>query len=404
MAEYSYVAIDRFGKNVRGTIQAKDIERVKTKLKNDGLTLVDIREANLFNRDIAITLNKKIKPRELSIYCRQLASILNAGVNISEALEMLADQTENPVLRAGTETARTAVEQGEPFAAALRLSPKIFPSMMIYMVEAGEATGNIDGALERMAIQFDKNDRLQRMINKAMNYPKVLVFVTIGVLLVMALYVIPQFEETFATLGAELPGLTKAVMAFSRFIIDRWYIALIIIVAAIIGVKLAKRTKGGEKFFDTLKFKIPVLGPFFRKSYAARFCRTLATLVSAGLPITTALEIAGKTIDNVVYAEAIGHCKSEVEQGVSVSIPLKRCGLFPPMVHQMIKIGEDTGRLEEMLEKVAEYYELEVEVATDTLSTILEPLVIVAMGVIIGIIVVALYLPLIGTYSELENL
>lgn len=404
MAEYSYNAVNNQGKEIKGSMQAKDIDRVRAKLKADGMIPVSIREQSMLTKDINISLGNPVKPRDLSVFCRQFTSILRAGVMITEALNMLSEQTNNKPFRKAIKETRAAVEKGETLGNAMRLNRKVFPAMLINMIDAGEASGNLDTALSRMAIHFEKSAKLRGLIRKALIYPIVLICVAIIVVIVMSVYVIPKFAVMFESMGSELPAVTKVVMSISDFFINKWYVAIIIIVSVALAWKLFVKTEIGEMATGKLKMKLPIFGSLIIKNYSARLARTLSTLTGAGISITTAIEITGKSMSNLCIKKALDKTKKEVEQGVNLSEPIRKCGLFPPMVHQMIKIGEETGNMEEMLDKVAEYYEEEVEIATQSLTALMEPLIIVVLGVIVGVLVLALYQPMISMYGSMDSL
>lgn len=404
MAEFSYVAIASDGKEKKGSMEAVDEAFVKAKLKNEGLIPIKVTAQNMLTRDINISIGNSIKPRDLSIFCRQFNSILNAGVTVVEALGMLGEQTENKVFKKAIGETKTAVEKGETLSDAMSVHKNVFPSLMINLVEAGESSGSLDTAFGRLAIQFEKQSKLSGLVKKAMIYPIILVVVAVVVVIIMSVAVIPKFAEMFSDMGSELPTITKFVLAISDFLIYKWYLLIIIVAGIVGGCKLFAETDKGKHVFGTLKIKLPVFGKLSIKSSSASFSRTLCTLVSSGLSLSDALDITARSMDNILFKEAIDNAKTEVERGVSLSEPIKDANLFPPMVYHMLRIGEETGNIEGMLEKVAEYYEEEVELTTQSLTAALEPLIIVVMGVIVGVLVLAIYMPMINMYSGLENL
>ncbi len=404
MAEYSYTAVNKQGKEVKGSLQAKDSERVRSKLKADGLLPVSIKEQSVFTKDINISFGSPVKARDLSVFCRQFTSILRAGVMITEALTMLGDQTNNKAFKKAIIETKAAVEKGETLGNSMRLNRKVFPAMMINMIDAGEASGNLDIALSRMATHFEKSAKLRALIKKALIYPVVLICVAVIVVIIMSVYVIPKFATMFESMGTELPAITRAVMGISDFFMNKWYVALIAVGLFIVAWKAFTKTEFGDMTISKFKMKAPIFGTLVVKNYSARLARTLSTLTGAGISITTAIEITGKSMSNLCIKKALDKTKKEVEQGVNLSEPIRKCGLFPPMVHQMIKIGEETGNMEEMLDKVAEYYEEEVEIATQSLTALMEPLIIVVLGVIVGVLVLALYQPMITMYGGMDSL
>lgn len=404
MGQYTYVAITPQGKEKKGNLEAGDEAKAKAILKKDGLLPISITPANALNRDINISFGAPVKPRELAVFCRQFQSILNAGVTIVEALKMLSEQTENKIFQKALFETVTAVEQGETLGNAMRQNPKIFPDILINLVDAGEASGSMDKAFARMATHFEKSARTKALVKKAMIYPIVLVCVALVVVIIMSVFVFPQFANMFADMGSDLPGITKMVMAFSDFLIKRWYVLIAVVVIFIVVIKTFASTNVGKHVFGRLFIKMPMFGKMNVKNASAMFARTLSTLVSSGMSISESLTITARSMGNVLFRDALEEAKLEVEQGVGLSKAIKECGLFPPMVCHMLSIGEETGNIEEMLTKVAEYYEEEVEIQTQSLSAAMEPMIIVVMGGIVAFLVLAMYMPMIDMYSNMDNL
>lgn len=404
MAEYVYTAVSKDGKKTKGTIEAPNLERARAMVRNQGLTPTKVSEATMFNKEINISIGSPVKPRDLSVFCRQFESILNAGVTIVQALEMLAGQTENKVFAKAISDVQTDVKKGSSLSEAMRSRPKVFPELLVNMVEAGEASGNLENAMNRMSVQFEKNAKLTALIKKAMIYPIVILIVAFGVLILMSIVVIPQFAKMFATMGSELPLITRMVMAFSNFLIHRWYILIVIVGAVLFGLISFGKTETGKVVYGTMAIKAPIFGKLVVKSNSASFARTLSTLVCAGISISDSLEIASRSIKNILFRRVLVDARREVEQGVPLSTPLRRSGMFPLMIPQMIGIGEETGNIDGMLTKAADYYEDEVEIATASLTTMMEPLIIVVLGVIVAVLVLAMYMPMISMYKGLDNL
>lgn len=404
MENYVYTAVGKDGKKVKGTVSATSESRAMAALKEQGLLPTKVEKETVFNKELSISIGSPVKPRDLSVFCRQFQSLLAAGVGIVEALEMLSDQTENKVFAKTIRETQGAVQKGSTLAEAMRESPKVYPSLLINMIEAGEASGSLETALERMSVQFEKSAKLKALVKKAMMYPIVIIIVAFAVLIAMSVIVIPQFVEMFESMGSELPMITKAVMAFSDFIIHKWYLVILIAVIAAIAVRMFAKTEVGQVFFGTVSMKLPIFGKLAVKNASASFARTLSTLIGAGISLSDALEITGRSMKNILFKRALIEAKKEVEQGSNLSDPLRKCGLFPLMIPQMIRIGEETGNIDGMLMKTADYYEDEVEIATASLTTLMEPLIIVVLGVIVGVLVLAMYMPMISMYSGLENL
>ncbi|MBQ9119275.1 MAG: type II secretion system F family protein [Lachnospiraceae bacterium] len=404
MPQYTYIAVTPQGKEKKGKIDASDEAKAKAILKKDGMVLLSLSEASMLEKDINITIGNPVKARDLGVFCRQFQSILNAGVTIIEALRMLGEQTENKAFAKAILETAAHVGKGETLADAMRQNPKIFPAILINMVEAGEASGSMDTSFARMATHFEKTAKTQAMIRKAMIYPVVLMLVAVVVVIIMSVVVFPKFSTMFESMGSELPGITKMVMGLSDFLVESWYILLLVVVLLVVVLKVFQTTPAGKHVFGWLAMKAPVFGKMNVKSASANFARTLSTLVSSGMSISEALEITARSMGNIWYQEALEKAKLEVEQGVGLSVALKACELFPPMVYQMLNIGESTGNVETMLDKVAEYYEEEVEMQTQGLSAAMEPMIIVVMGVIVAVLVLAMYMPMIQMYGDAGNL
>lgn len=404
MASYGYEAIDKTGKEVKGSIEAETMEKARTDLKGQGMTVLNLTEQNALTKDINIDFGGKPTARDLGVFCRQFVSMVRAGVTILDALKMLADATENKKLKKAIQEVRISTEKGESLANSLAEHPKIFPSMMINMVAAGEASGSLDKSMERMATQFERSNKTKALVKKAMTYPVVLCIVAIIVVIIMLLVVIPNYAEMFADLGSDLPGITKAVMAASDFIAAKWILLIIIVVAFAFVLIQFKASDTGKHVFGKLALKIPAIANLVTKSASAQMARTLSTLMGAGVPLVEAVEIVAKTMENVWFKEALLNAKDEITIGRPLSEPLQSCGLFPPMVYHMVRIGEETGNTEEMLDKLADYYEEEVEMAVQTVMAAMEPMIILVMAAIVGVLIAACMAPMLKLYQDLGNL
>lgn len=404
MASYGYEAVDKAGKIVKGSVEADNEEKAKAEVKQQGLTLLEIKAQSALTKDINIQIGGKPKPRDLSVFCRQFVAMTKAGVSILEALRMLSEQTENQKLREATDGVRVSVEKGETLAHSLAEYPKIFPSLLVNMVAAGESSGSLDVALERMAVQFEKSAKTQSLVKKAMIYPIVLCIVMVAVVIVMLVVVIPNYVNMFADMDAELPGITKAVMVASDFIIGKWFILVPAIVVIVLAIRTFAKTDAGRHVFHGLKLKIPAMKNLEVKSASAMMARTLSTLLAAGVPLIEAVDIVANTMENVYFKEALDNCKNEIIIGQPLSRPLEECGLFPPMVYHMTRIGEEAGNTEEMLTKLADYYDEEVEMAVQSLMAAMEPAIIVVMAGVVGVLIGACMAPMLSMYEALDNL
>ena len=404
MAQYSYKIIDKAGKTKKGTIEAENIDKARTSLKAEG-SILSLEEASALIKDINISFGKKkkVKVRDLGVFCKQFMSILQAGIGMVDALDMLAQQTNSKVLKEALKNVKDNVQKGDTLNMAMRKEGTVFPSLLLNMVEAGEASGSLEVALDRMSTHFDKDARLKGMVKKAMMYPIVLIIVTIVIAAIMLIKVLPSFASTFASMGSDLPGYTKFIMGLSDSLIDTWYIWIIAIVGIMFAYKAYAKTEKGSRVIGNIKLKMPILGDLFTKTECARFSRTLSTLLAAGMPLIEAIETTGKTLDNVIFKDALADAVDQVQRGAPLSAPIKASGIFPNMVVHMLSIGEESGNVEEMLVNVAEYYDEEVTLATDSATAMMEPLIIVVMAVVVIGIIAAIYAPILSMYTLAEG-
>ena len=404
MPGYSYVAVDQRGKEKRGKIDAENRDAVAQQLKKDGLFPVEIKEQGILNKDIDLSIGKKVKPRDLSVFCRQFVSITQAGVPMKEALQMMTEQTENKWLKKATADVLLNVEKGNTLADSMAAISDVFPPMLVNMVAAGESSGSLDMSFERMATHFEKEAKLKATIRKATIYPIILIFAVIGVVAVMLLYVIPIFIDMFADLDIEMPALTMGVMNLSKWTASHWYVILVVVAAVVAEYRLIYNTDQGRLKIDYIKMKIPLFGKLTVKSACAQFARTMSTLMGAGISTTECLDTCTKIINNIHYKNALQKAKEEVMKGIPLSEPLAASEVFPPMVCHMTGIGEETGNMEEMLNKLADYYDEEVEITTQSVLAAMEPLIIVFMALIVGTLVIAVIMPIRTMYEGLGNL
>ncbi len=404
MASYGYVAINQAGKTIKGTLDVDSLDKAKNDLKQQGLTLVEIKEETLLTKEISLEIGGFPTPRELSVFCRQFVSMTKAGVPMVAALKMLQEQTENKRLRAAVEGVRVNVEKGETLANSLAKYPKIFPSLLVSMVEAGESSGSLDIAIERMASQFEKSAKTTALVKKAMIYPIIVCIVAIAVVIVMLVVVIPNYTSMFADLGTDLPGITKAVAAASDFIITKWFILLPVVIALVIVLKTFFSTDLGKHISHAVQLKFPATRNLVVKQASSQVARTMSTLLAAGVPLAEAVEIVGNTMQNVYFREGMEQCKKDITVGRPFSYALEDTNLFPPMVYHMTRIGEESGNTEEMLSTLADYYDEEVEMAVQSLMAAMEPMIIVVLAGIVLVLVGACMAPMLTMYQSLENL
>lgn len=399
MAQYNYKAMDKNGKAKKGSIEAINLDKAKEKLKSEGLIVQDIKEQGAGKKGGG----KKVKDKDLAVFCKQFSAVLKAGVTIISALEMMSEQLENKTLKRALQEAQAYVQKGGTLADAFKLNPKVFPPIMINMTAAGEMSGNLEICFDRLTTHFETANALHSKVKGAVTYPIVILIVVVAVVAVLLVGVIPQFSQMFDDLGSELPAATQMLVNLSNFLQHKWYILVIIVAAIVFGLKAFGKTEPGSLMYAKIGIKFPLFGNLTIKSAAATFSRTMATLMASGISLIDAVEQVAKMINNRIIREALLDAKTQIAKGVPLSKPLRDCGIFPPMLPQMTKIGEETGNIEDMMDKVADYYEMEVNDATDALTAAMEPLIIVIMGVVVGGIVMAIYSPMLSMYDAVDN-
>ena len=396
MASFAYSAINAQGVELSGEISASDVPAAREQLRVKGLLAQSIQELSTGAGvgSTNISFGKPIKAKSLQIFSRQFATMIEAGLSVVGALVILEDQTDDQGLVKVVSELRRDVEGGLLLSEAMSRHPKVFSRLYIAMVEAGEAAGILDIVLDRVAFQIEKQEAIRRRVKSAMVYPTmVLIFATL-VLIGMLMFLVPIFVKIFSQLNGQLPTLTRYVVTVSDLLRNRPYIVLLIPLG-IWGFFRWKKTETGRQNWDRFKLKVPMrIGDTVLKVTMARFSRTLSTLVAAGVDIIKALEITGQTAGNWVIEDALAGVRARVHEGVPIAQPLVENPVFPPMVAQMVKIGEETGELEKMLSKIADFYEDEVDAAVQSLTSIVEPIMMIGVGVMVGIIIISMYLPM----------
>ncbi len=403
MPTYQYIAIDQKGAKKKGKMEASDPARVERTLKLEGLIPVSVKESMIADTTVSVT-GKSASARELGVFCRQMVSLLNAGVSVVDSFGMLADQTENKTMRAALRDVMQNVAKGENLGISLRAHPNVFNNMLVNMVEAGEASGSLETSFDRVATQFEKDAKLTGSIKKALVYPIVVLIVAIAVIIVMLRFVIPNFVGMFADMGTDLPALTKWVMAMSNWVGENFIVIIGVVIALVIGWRIFSSSATGQVIIGRVSMKAPIVGPVVTKTAAARFARTMSSLLSAGISIVDSLEITSKNMPNVLYKDAMIYAKDEVSKGVQLTVPIQKCGLFPAMICHMVKIGEDTGNIEEMLDRSAGYFEEEVEAAVDAMMAAMEPAIIILLAGIVGVLLGACLMPMMTLYDNLSGM
>jgi type IV pilus assembly protein PilC len=395
MAAFAYSAINSLGAESTGQISAPDVNAAREVLRQKGLRAVSLSEIGAAGGASRKRKQKSIKLRYLQVFSRQFATMIDAGLNVVASLVILEQQTDDKNLAAVIREVRADVEGGMLLSQAMARHPNAFDRLYISMIEAGEAAGILDTVLDRVAIQIEKEMKIRRRVKGAMIYPLVVLTFAILTLIGMLLFLVPVFQKIFSDLGGDLPTLTKIVVAASDLVRGYWFILFPAMGLSVWGFLRWKKTPSGRQVWDRFKLRVPGgIGKVVLKVTVARFTRTLATLVAAGVDIIKALEIAGQTAGNWVIESALADVRTKVQQGVPIAEPLIEDPVFPPLVSQMVKIGEETGELEKMLDKIADFYEDEVDTSIASLTSIIEPLMMMGVGLIIGVIVIAMYLPM----------
>ena len=401
MAQYEYTAKNATsGQILKGTMDVPSRDEVIAFIRKNRMILVSVREAP---KQIAFKMpGGGVKTRDVVIFTRQFATMINAGLPLVQSLSILAQQTENKILKDITKAVVYDVEAGNTLADALAKHPKAFTGLYVNMVAAGEAGGILDTILLRLATFLEKNDALVRKVKGALVYPAVIITVAIIAVAVLLIFVIPTFSSMFASVNMELPLPTRVVISASDILTRFWWAIIGGAIALVLGIRSYYSTPDGRKNIDGMLLKAPVLGDLLRKSAVSRFTRTLGTLISSGVSILDGLEITAKTAGNRVVHDAVMQSRQSIAGGETIAGPLQTSGVFPPMVISMISVGEQTGGLDEMLTKIADFYDAEVDVAVSALLSLMEPVMIVVLGVIVGGMVVAMYLPIFDMMNAIQ--
>jgi len=395
MSLYKCNVVDSAGKKQKISKDAESRAEIVDYLKQNKYVIINVNEMeDSINLGGVFTNNKKIKSKDLSVFCKQLYAMLKAGVTIVTSLEILKQQTENKKLSRIIGYMYEDLQKGNTLSEALSKHKEVFPEIFISMVEAGELSGNIDIIMNRLSSHFEKEYKIENKVKSAMTYPMILAVVAAAVVVFLLTTIMPTFVEMYSSSGVELPGITKVMIALSDFIKNRWYILVLFIIGIMFLVSALKKSSKVQYQVDYYKLRVPVLKNLVLKIATSRFTRTLSTLMGSGVPLLQALETVSGVTGNTYVKSKILEVKEDVRRGLPLSQPLKKQNLFPPMVHNMIKIGEDSGSIEEILDKTADFYDEEVETAIQRATALLEPLMIVIMAVVIGFIVIAMVVPM----------
>lgn len=402
MSEFAWEARTRAGELRKGTMEGGDAEAIRSRLRQQQLNPVKVKRRLNLN----LNVGSGIAIKELVTFTRLFGTMIDAGLPLVQALEILADQQKNKRFKAVLMDVKSSVEQGSNFSDALRRHPRIFDELFVNLVAAGEAGGLLDTIMARLSVYLEKRQKLRRQIKSALTYPSIVIVIAAAVMVVLLTFVIPSFETMFKELGggkAELPGLTQGVISASQNFVTALPYLTVGLVILVVGFAQAYRTPRGKRFFHGMLLKLPVLGDVLKKIAVARFTRTLGTLLSSGVPILDALSICAKSSGNVVVEQAIDDVGIRISEGKNMAEPLARTGIFPHMVVQMIGVGEQTGALDQMLNKIADFYEDETDVAVAQLTTMLEPILMVGVGGMVGFVLISMYLPMFSLAGNIQG-
>ena len=395
MAAFAYNAINAEGLELFGEVHAPSLDAAREQLRVRGLLADHLEELPASGEDGVRTALKKVKPKSLQVFSRQFATMIEAGLNVVSALNILQEQTDDKYLALVVSEVRADVEGGSLLSQALARHPKVFSNLYVSMVEAGEAAGILAEVLDRLAVQIEKEANIKRRVKGAMIYPCLVITFAFLVLTAMLLFLVPVFQTMYKQLGGSLPTLTQWIITASDLLRQRWYVIFPSIAIAFISFFRWKKSERGRRRWEAFKLRIPMkIGDIVLKVTMARFSRTLATLVAAGIDIIKALEITASAAGNWVVEDALNGVREKVHRGVPIAQPLVEHPVFPPMVSQMVKIGEETGELDAMLGKIADFYEEEVDASISALTSIIEPIMMIGVGVVVGIVIISMYLPM----------
>ncbi|MBB3108730.1 type IV pilus assembly protein PilC [Paenibacillus phyllosphaerae] len=403
MAQFAYHVKSGSGKQLKGKMTAVDKSSAVEELRKRGLVVLSVEEERNTILNMDIYIGNPVKVQHFIIYCRQFATLIRAGVTILDATHILAMQTESKPLKKALTEVHASLLRGNAFSMSVMEHKKIFPSMFTNMIRAGEESGDIEGTLERLAIFFEKQHMTREKIKSALTYPTVVGLLAIAAVIYLLKAVVPQFVTMFESMDAELPAITKAVMALSNSISNQWYFWVIGLVAILVAYFLVRRTPIGAYYIDVVKLKLPVFGKLSQKGVIAQMARTMSSLYASAVPMLQALTIVEEIVDNKVVSKYIRQSADSLRKGNPLSDPLKKAWVFPPLVTQMIAIGEETGSLDLMLSKVADFYEMDVENTVDRLKSLIEPLLLVFLAGVVGLIVAAIMLPMFSLYDQMAS-
>ncbi|TXL62474.1 type II secretion system F family protein [Cerasibacillus terrae] len=404
MAVFKYTGRNKKGALKRGTIESKSRNEAIAELKKKEISLREIKEtkATIFNKDLSIGGNS-VKNRDFVIYCRQFATLIRAGVSIVESTHILAAQTESKALRKTLIEVEEDIREGQSYSDVTEKYPKVFPALFVNMIRAGEMTGSLDESLDRLAKYYEKQYKLKKKVQSTMTYPIILLVLIVGVVIFMMLSIVPNFVDMFEQFEGELPAITRLVVSMSEFIQNLWWLGLLVLILSVTAfLFFYKNNKVFHYSIHVFLLKMPIFGKLLQKASIARMTRTLSSLFVSSVPILQALAIVEKVVGNPVIGKVVNEAKANLEKGSPLSEPFEKSWVFPPLVSQMTAIGEQTGSLDYMLEKIADFYEDDVDRTVDSLQSLIEPLMIVTLAVVVGFIVLSIMIPMFTVFTEMQ--
>lgn len=401
---FIYTAKTNTGETIKGSLEASDVNMVISLLKEKGYYPLSVQEKSAQGKEVNLISNKKVKSKDLAIMCRQFQTMLSAGVSVIGCLDMLKKQTENLSLKTSLNKVYEEVQKGRTMSEAMKTMPKIFPVLLISMIEVGEVSGTLETVLERLAVQFEKDNKIKAKITTAMTYPMVIGCIAFAVVTLLIIFIVPKFVEMVNSAGAELPMPTKIVLFISGLFTNIIFliIAAIVVFLLVNGFKRYKSTPNGKYTIDSMIYRMPLIGINVQKILASRFTRTLSTLLSSGVSLIQSLEVVDKVVNNELVSRGIAKVIEEIKRGSNLAAPLERLGIFPLMVTHMISVGEEAGSLDSIMEKVADFYDEEVETSISKLVAMMEPLMMMVLAVVVGFIVIAMILPTFNMYQSVH--
>jgi type IV pilus assembly protein PilC len=402
MSTYVFKAMDLAGAKAKGEVEAESKQAVSDQLKARGLIVLEIADKHA-SREIELNFLKSVSASDLAVFSRQLSTMISSGMSILRAMYVLEEQTQNKFLKETIVAVRKDVEAGLPLSDAMERHPKVFSPLFVSMTRAGETGGMLEGSLLRVADQLEKDASLRRQIKSAMIYPTLVLVFAVGVMLALVAFLVPVFQNVFKEFGGELPAITKFSVKLSYIVTHEWWLMFGVFAAIVVAFLKWKKSSWGRPQWDRFRLRVPMkIGTIVQEVAVARWSRTLSSLTSAGVPLLQALEITGKTGGNIVVEEAMESVIASVKRGGTISAPLAQIPVFPTMVTHMVGVGEETGALDAMLDKIADFYEDRVDASVKALTSIMEPIMIIVIGAIVGFIVISMYMPLFTVYNNIQ--